>query len=265
MMEHEPYIRLSIFAGLLAFFALLEIWLPNRKVNLKKSMRWGRNLGMSILGAVMIKILLPVTLIQVALYAETMQIGLLHILPIPSFLSILIAMIVLDLAIYVQHILFHHIPFLWRFHKVHHIDHELDVSTGVRFHPIEFFISALYKIAIIILLGPSAFAVFLFEILLNATALFSHSNLRLPLALDRLLRFAIVTPNMHLVHHSTKPQEFNRNFGFNLSWWDRLFKTYKHEAEGGIKGMSLGLEVYQNPDKTGLIPLLILPFKNRRQ
>jgi sterol desaturase/sphingolipid hydroxylase (fatty acid hydroxylase superfamily) len=245
--------------------ALVEHLRPKRKLEIKKAIRWTRNLSIIAIDSVAVRILIPFTAASVAIYAEQSQIGLLHYLPIPFTVSVIISVILLDLLIYAQHVAFHYTPLLWRLHQVHHIDQEIDVTTGVRFHPVEIILSTLIKCVAVLLLGIPFFAVLVFEILLNATAMFNHGNLSLPVKADKWLRMVVVTPDMHRVHHSVIIKETNSNFGFNLPWWDRLFKTYQAQPGLGHIKMEIGLEEYKDARKTGLIAMLAIPFMTRRK
>ncbi|MDX1698011.1 MAG: sterol desaturase family protein, partial [Thiohalobacterales bacterium] len=210
------------------------------------------------------RLLFPAAAVGVALYAQSRGWGLLNLLDMPAWLAIVIAVVLLDLAIYVQHFTFHAVPLLWRLHRVHHADLDFDVTTGARFHPIEIILSMLIKFGVIILLGAPVLAVVIFEVLLNATSMFNHGNVRIPRALDRLIRLFIVTPDMHRVHHSHRDYETNSNFGFNLSCWDRLFGTYRDQPVDGHTGMVIGIDTWRDPAHCVRLPgLLLLPFFGR--
>jgi len=208
-----------------------------------------------------VRVLFPTSAVALALLAETKGWGLLNAWPLPGWTAVIIAVLVLDLVIYLQHVLFHAVPALWRLHRMHHADLEFDVTTGARFHPIEIFLSMLIKLAVIGALGAPAVAVLVFEVLLNATAMFNHSNVRLPDRLDRILRWIIVTPDMHRVHHSVVVRETNSNFGFNLPWWDRLFGTYRPQPAAGHEGMTIGVEQFRDPAEQRLDRMLAQPFR----
>lgn len=259
-MENEAGLRLGFFFGVLVIVALVERLHPKRKLKIKKKTRWTRNISIVAIDSVAVRVLIPFTAASTAIYAEHQQIGLLHALPVPFILSVIISVILLDLLIYAQHVAFHYIPLFWRLHKVHHIDQEIDVTTGVRFHPVEIILSTLIKCGAVLLLGVPFIAVVIFEILLNATSLFNHGNISLPAWLDKFLRLFIVTPDMHRVHHSIIASETNSNFGFNLPWWDRLFKTYRAQPERGHINMEIGLQQYKDASKTGLTAMLAIPF-----
>lgn len=254
-------IRLVMFASVLIIMALLEAYLPRRERTLKRSERWLTNLTLSVVNVFALKLLGPMTAIAVANYAVAHDIGLLSFLSLPLWLSVVLGVIVLDMAIYAQHVASHKFPLLWRFHKVHHADQDIDVTTGIRFHPVEALFSMLYKCLIIIILGPLPIAVFVFEVLLNASAMFNHANTKLPLQLDNFIRKLVVTPDMHRVHHSIILHETDSNYGFFLSIWDRLFKTYTAQPQKGHKEMVIGLEEFQTPSPVNLLWNLKLPFK----
>lgn len=262
-MEKEIFLRFGFFAGAFLMFALIESIYPKRKLRIYKSIRWARNLSMLFISHAVTKFVLPFTAVGVAIYGSQNQLGLFNNLPVNFSVSVVLSILILDLVIYSQHVLFHHVPFLWRFHKIHHMDQEIDVTTGVRFHPIEILLSALIKCAIILFFGMSVIAVLIFEILLNAASMFNHSNLRLPLKIDKYLRMIIITPDMHRVHHSVVVSETNSNFGFNLPWWDRIFHTYKPQPQKGHSNMGIGLKEYKDYKTTSFIKSLIIPFYNK--
>ena len=259
LLQQEGLIRLGCFLGLLLLFAGLERLLPRRRQG-KWSERRFSNLALAALNTAVVRFLVPVTAVSTALLAEQHGWGLLAGLPLPGWLTFVLAMVLLDAAIYFQHVLFHAVPVLWRLHRVHHADHEMDVTTGVRFHAVEIVLSALLKIAVVGMLGPPAAAVVLFEVILNASSLFNHSNVRLPQLVDRVLRFVLVTPDMHRVHHSINPAEANSNFGFNLPWWDYLAGTYRAQPAAGHAAMRLGIAELGSIRDESLPVLLIMPF-----
>ena len=256
----ETALRLSIFAGALILFSVLEALFPRRARSLPRQGRWLTHLGITVIDSLAVRVLGPLTAIATALWASGKGIGLFNITDWPIWLEIAAAFILLDFAIYLQHILSHRIPLFWRLHKVHHTDRDLDASSAVRFHPAEIILSMIYKCSIVLLIGPAVFAVLIFEIVLNASAIFNHANLKLPLWLDKVLRIFIVTPDMHRVHHSVIEGETNRNFGFNFSIWDRIFKTYKAQPEGGHERMTIGLSEHQSLGPSKLWWSLKLPF-----
>lgn len=264
----ETILRLSAFIGIFAAMALIEIAAPRRELRHSKPRRWLTNLSISGLNALVVRLMamlaVPVAAVAAAEWARIAGWGAFNLLGWPFWLEVLIAIIVLDLAIYGQHVLFHKVPALWRLHQVHHADVDFDVSTALRFHPVEIALSMLIKIAVVLALGASAIAVVLFEIILNGCAMFNHANIKLPNGLDRLLRRVLVTPDMHRVHHSVVPTETDSNFGFNLSIWDRLFRTYQAQPKAGHTGMTIGLAEYQSEEPTRFSWSLVLPFRRER-
>jgi sterol desaturase/sphingolipid hydroxylase (fatty acid hydroxylase superfamily) len=261
ILGHEPAIRLGFFFGVLAVMALWEIVAPRRPASLGRWARWPSNLGIVALNTVLVRLLLPTTAVALALVGEREGWGFLHHVGLPGWLALIVGVVALDLVVYLQHVMVHAIPALWRLHRVHHADLHFDVTTGARFHPIEILLSMLIKFAAILLIGPSPEAVVVFEVLLNATAMFNHGNVSLPAAVDRWLRWIVVTPDMHRVHHSVEDDETNSNFGFNLPWWDRLFGTYRDQPRGGHDGMTIGIRSFRDPRQVDRLPgMLALPF-----
>ena len=264
ILGHEAVIRLGFFFGVLAVMALWEAAAPRRPAALSRWARWPSNLGIVALNTALVRLLLPVTATALALVGEQHGWGLLNQLHLPRWVALPLAVIALDLAIYLQHVMVHAIPLLWRLHRVHHADLHFDVTTGARFHPIEIVVSMLIKFAAILVIGPSPEAVVVFEVLLNATAMFNHGNVRLPVGLDRWLRWLVVTPDMHRVHHSVEDDETNSNFGFNLPWWDRLFGTYRGQPRGGHEAMTIGIHDWRDPQQVDRLPgMLALPFRGK--
>jgi len=259
--SYEPHIRLAAFVGVLAGMAAWEVLAPRRPQEIGRGVRWPSNLGVVVLDTVCVRLLFPASAVGIALLAEARGWGLFHVLAVPAWAAIPIAVIVLDLAIYLQHVLFHAVPALWRLHRMHHADLEFDVTTGVRFHPIEILISMIIKVGVVAVLGAPALGVLVFEVLLNATSLFNHGNIRLPARLDRALRRIVVTPEMHRVHHSIVQCETNSNFGFNFPWWDRLFGTYRAQPAAGHEAMTLGIEQFRDPDELRFDRMLLQPFR----
>lgn len=253
-------IRLSFFIGLLALFGLLEILIPKKTLTSSRPKRWLNNLLLSVFNSVFLRFLLPAGLVSWAYWVEQNHWGLLSQISLPSVIKVITALFIFDFIIYWQHRVFHHIPWLWRLHRVHHTDMDIDVTTALRFHPIEIAISAVVKLTFITLLGAPALAVLVFEVLLNGSALFNHSNLALPKKLDNLLRSIIVTPDMHRVHHSIYPNETNSNYGFNLSYWDRIFDSYIKEPKDGHQKMTTGLSQWRDTKSIWLHWLLVQPF-----
>lgn len=259
--QHEVALRLSFFFGVFALMALWEIIAPRRALTVSKPLRWANNLGLVFLNSIILRLLFPAAAVGVALFAAENGWGLLNHFEIAFPLAVLLSVVAMDFIIYLQHVLVHAVPMLWRLHRVHHADLDYDVTTGARFHPIEIILSMLIKFATIVVLGPPVVAVVIFEVVLNAMAMFNHGNVRLPLALDRLLRLIVVTPDMHRVHHSVEDNEANSNFGFNLSLWDRLFGTYIAQPRGGHEGMTIGIHHYREPKQVSWLPgILALPF-----
>ena len=259
-MQIEQGIRLSVFAGVLLLVALWEIISPRRPLQNSKRRRWFTNLSLVVIDTTAVRLLFPILPVALAQVAEARGWGLFNALQMTTWLKILLSFIILDFIIYLQHLLLHHIPLLWRLHRMHHTDLDLDVTSGNRFHPLEIIISMLIKMAAVILLGVPSQAVLIFEVVLNACAMFNHGNIRLPAAFDRLLRLFLVTPDMHRVHHSTIVRETNSNFGFNLPWWDRICGTYRPQPEKGHLDMTIGLKEYRDPEKLTLLRLLVQPF-----
>ena len=261
LFAHEPLIRLGAFAGILAVMALWEWLSPRRHQEISRARRWPSNMGIVALNTVVVRLVFPAA-IGMALLAEAREWGLFHALGAPTWLAIAASVILLDVAIYLQHVLFHAVPVLWRLHRMHHADLEFDVTTGLRFHPIEILLSMGIKIGVVAALGTPAVAVLIFEVVLNATSMFNHGNVRLPARIDRVLRRIVVTPEMHRVHHSITPRETNSNFGFNLPWWDRLFGTYRAQPAVGHEGMTIGIAQFRDPSELRLDRMLIQPFRD---
>lgn len=262
-MPNEITIRLAVFLGVLASLALLELWAPRRRAVQPRAGRWLANLGLAVIDTLTLRALafaLPILAVAAAVDAKGLGFGLFNQLDWPLWLETLLAVLMFDLAIWAQHLVTHKVPLFWRFHRVHHADRDFDVTTALRFHPVEIAASAGLKVGLVYLLGPSALAVLLFEVLLNATAMFNHANLALPGPVDRVVRRVLVTPDMHRVHHSTDREEHDSNYGFALSVWDRLFGTYRPEPKAGHTGMTVGLE-WQDDRTRKLGWMLGLPFR----
>jgi sterol desaturase/sphingolipid hydroxylase (fatty acid hydroxylase superfamily) len=262
LLENEVIIRLTAFASVFALMALLEFLLPRRGLRFNRLLRWPANLGITLLNTVIVRLVFPLAAVEFALRREAEGVGLLNTAGIAMPLTICIAVVLLDLAIYAQHVVFHRVPLLWRFHRMHHTDNDIDVTTGARFHPVEILLSMLIKFAIIAAIGVPATAVLLFELILSSGALFNHANFALPATADRLLRLLIVTPDMHRVHHSVVVIETNSNYGFNLSIWDRLFGTYVAQPEQGHTSMTIGQPTTQTSDAQRIGTMLAQPFKH---
>ena len=262
-MENEGLIRLTVFLGLFLLLAGLERIIPKRTRRAPANGRWITNWAIVVIDTIFLRLVaiaLPLLAVGAALNANQNGIGLLNNVDWPIWMEWIVAILILDLAIWAQHLITHKVPFLWRLHRVHHADIDMDVTTAIRFHPLEIFLSMLLKIGLVYVLGPTAWAVILFEILLNGTAMFNHSNIALPKPVDRALRMILVTPDMHLVHHTKNRAEHDSNYGFALSIWDRIFGTYIAEPEKGPDGMTIGLQ-WQNENPTKLGWSLLLPFR----
>jgi len=261
LLAYEQFIRLAAFCGVFALMAIWELIGPRRTQTIGRGRRWPNNLGVVVVDTLLVRILFPTTAVGLALIANGHGLGLFNVVPLPAWIGVVASVILLDLAIYFQHVLFHAVPALWRLHRMHHADLDIDVSTGLRFHPIEILLSMVVKLAVVLALGASALAVLLFEVLLNATSMFNHSNVRMQEGFDGVLRWFIVTPDMHRVHHSILAGETNSNFGFNLPWWDRLFGTYRAQPAAGHEAMTIGIEQFRDPRELGLDRMLLQPFR----
>ena len=264
IMANEKPLRSGIFFGMLIIMGIWEALVPRKNRVLTRLLRWSNNLALLVLNIAVARLIFPLAAVGVAAYVADNNWGLMNYYEVPFIPSIIISVIALDFVIYLQHVLVHAVPVLWRLHRVHHADPDIDVTTGLRFHPVEIILSLLIKFAAIVVLGAPVIAVVIFEILLNAGAMFNHANVRLPIPLDRFLRWFIVTPDMHRIHHSVEDDEANSNFGFNLTWWDRLFGTYIVEPRAGHDGMKIGIHYYNDPKQVSwLHGILILPFRKK--
>lgn len=259
-MSNEILVRVGFFLGILTIVAIWELVAPRRALTTSKPVRWRDNLAIVFIDSVIVRLLIPITLVAVALLLQERNWGVLNFLNIPYWATIMIGVIVLDLAIYLQHVMFHAVPVLWRLHMMHHADLDFDLTTGLRFHPIEILLSMGIKLAVIAVFGQMALAVIIFEVLLNAAAMFNHGNIYIPEKIDRVLRLFVVTPDMHRVHHSVVIRETNSNFGFNLPWWDRLLGTYRFQPAAGHEGMTIGLSQFRDAKRLTLWWMLVLPF-----
>jgi sterol desaturase/sphingolipid hydroxylase (fatty acid hydroxylase superfamily) len=257
----EPQLRLGVFLGVLAIMALWELLAPRRRRDIPRVIRWSNNLALVVIDTIVLRLTFPILAVGLAVMAQARGWGLFNVFDAPAWVAVIVSVIVLDLVIYLQHVMFHAVPALWRLHRLHHADLDFDVTTGLRFHPIEIVLSMGIKLALVLVLGPPAVAVLVFEVLLNATAMFNHSNVRLPLIVDRFLRLIMVTPDMHRVHHSILPEETNSNFGFNLPWWDRLLGTYRAQPVAGHEAMTIGIEQFRTPRDQWLDRMLVQPVK----
>jgi sterol desaturase/sphingolipid hydroxylase (fatty acid hydroxylase superfamily) len=266
--QSDGLIRLAVFAGVFLAMALIELLWPKRRLIVSKKHRWLTNIGISATGTLLLRLMamlaVPVAAVAAAFYAQAHQIGVLNQVAWPQWIKVVVGLLVLDLAIWAQHLASHKIPIFWRLHQVHHADRDIDVTTAVRFHPVEIGLSMLWKIVVVVPLGASPLAVFLFEVILNACAMFNHANIALPAWLDRILRLIVVTPDMHRVHHSVLRREHDSNYGFNLSVWDLLFRTYTAQPEAGHQGMTIGLPPYQTEAPTKFGWSLLLPFGRQK-
>ena len=261
IIENEATLRLSVFLGMLVLIGLWEWLAPRRAPKLSKLLRWSHNLGLVVINSLLLRLVFPAAAVGMASYTSEHQWGLFNALQLPSVIEVIAAVILLDLIIYLQHVLIHAVPALWRLHRVHHADQDYDVTTGLRFHPIEILLSMIIKFAAIAALGPAVLAVIIFEVLLNGMAMFNHGNIRLPGSVDKLLRWFIVTPDMHRVHHSVEDDETNSNFGFNLSCWDRLFGTYRNQPRLSHESMHIGIHHFTESKQTNQLPgMLMIPF-----
>lgn len=260
ILTNEAAIRATSFLGIFMIVAIWELVGPRRKLSVSKFLRWINNLGIVFFNTLLLRFLAPLMAVGLAIMAEEENWGLLNNVAINSYVKIFLAVLILDLIIYLQHVMFHTVPWLWRLHRMHHTDLDFDVTTGSRFHPIEIILSMIIKMLIVAALGAPPVAVVIFEVLLNATAMFNHGNIRIHINADRILRLLVVTPDMHRVHHSIKPDETNSNYGFNFPWWDRLLGTYKAQPKDNHLKMTIGLNQFREPRYLRFHWLLIQPF-----
>ena len=261
LLANEKVIRMSFFFGMLVLIGLWELAAPKRALTISKSVRWINNLGLVFFNSFLLRVLFPAAAVGVVVFASEQGWGLFNYVEVPFWFEVVASVIIMDFVIYVQHVMVHAMPVLWRLHRLHHADLDYDVTTGARFHPIEIILSMLIKFATILLLGPAVIAVIIFEVMLNATAMFNHGNISLPKTLDKYLRLILVTPDMHRVHHSIEDDEANSNFGFSLPWWDRLFGTYRDQPRAGHQAMTIGINKYRDPKQVSWLPgMLMLPF-----
>ena len=262
VLANEPAIRLGFFLGIFAVIGFWELLAPRRRLTVSKTLRWTSNLGLVALNTVLLRLIFPLAGVGLAAFCAENGWGILNHFQVPFWAAVPLAVIALDFVIWLQHVMVHAVPLLWRLHRVHHADLDYDVTTGARFHPLEIVLSMLIKFATIVVLGPPVVAVVIFEVLLNATAMFNHGNIGLPATLDRVLRWVVVTPDMHRVHHSIEDDETNSNFGFNLPWWDRLFGTYRDQPRAGQLGMKIGIRDHADPREVARLDgMLLLPFR----
>ncbi len=265
ILANELAIRLGCFFGIFAIMAIWEIRLPRRQLGLSKAARWTSNLALVVLNSIVLRLLFPTAAVGVSIVVQQKGWGLFNQFELPAAISVILCVIALDFVIYLQHVVVHYVPLLWRLHRVHHADLDYDLTTGSRFHTLEIIISMLIKLATIVLLGPPAVAVLIFEVLLNGCAMFNHANAFLPEKIDRVLRLFLVTPDMHRVHHSVHPALTNSNFGFSLPWWDRLFGTYHAQPLESHAEMQIGLPDYRNKKQANRLDgMLMIPFQDAR-
>ena len=251
--QHEIAIRAGFFFAVFALMAVWEVIAPRRALTVSKSVRWANNLGLVFFNTLILRLLFPAAAVGMAAFAVEQGWGIFNYYQVPPLIAVVASVVAMDFIIYLQHVMVHAVPLLWRLHRVHHADLDYDVTTGARFHPLEIILSMLIKFAVIIVLGPPVVAVIIFEVILNAMAMFNHGNVSLPGGLDRVLRWFVVTPDMHRVHHSVEDDEANSNFGFNLPWWDRIFRTYRAQPRAGHREMTIGVENLQQSDPGGLL------------
>lgn len=259
----EDGLRLGVFLGMLGLMAIWELAAPQRRTDIPKVIRWSNNLALVVIDSMVLRLALPILAVGVAIWAQDGGVGLFNAIAVPPWLAIGLSVVLLDLAIYGQHIVFHKVPVLWRLHRMHHSDPHFDVTTGLRFHPIEIVLSMLIKMAVVLLIGAPPEAVLLFEVILNAASLFNHSNIHLPPAVDATVRVLLVTPDMHRVHHSEIRQETDSNYGFSVPWWDRLFGTYRQSPKAGQGGVVFGIGAFRARRELWLDRLLTQPFRRR--
>jgi len=261
MTENEVSIRLGFFLTVFLIMAVWELLAPRRQLTTSKAMRWSNNIALVVLNTLVLRVLFPTAAVGMAIFSEQQGWGIFNYYSPALATKIIASVVILDGIIYLQHVMVHAVPLFWRLHRVHHADPDFDLTTGARFHPLEIILSMLIKFAAIIVLGAPVVAVIIFEVLLNATAMFNHSNVRLNTTLDKVLRLFVVTPDMHRVHHSVEADETNSNFGFNLPWWDYIFGTYRSQPRAGHENMTIGIHHYKQAKQvTWLSGMLTLPF-----
>lgn len=260
-LNNEPVTRMSVFLGVLVVMALWEIWSPRRRIEIPRVLRWSNNLALVVIDTFVVRLVFPLAAVGLAIMMQEQGWGLFNVVGFPVWIEVILCVVLLDFAIYLQHVVFHHVPVLWRLHRMHHADIAIDVTTGLRFHPLEIVLSMAFKLLLVLVLGPPAIAVLIFEVVLNASALFNHSNIRLPKAVDAILRLIIVTPDMHRVHHSIDPSETNSNYGFNVPWWDRLLGTYIAQPKAGHDDMDIGLELFRARRELWIDRMIMQPLR----
>lgn len=263
IIDNEVLLRFAFFAGVFVLMSVWEIFAPRRVLKASKSVRWFNNLAVTALNSFLLRLIFPAAAVGAAFIAEERNWGIFNMVQVPEGIAGFLGIVTLDLTIYAQHVFFHKIPIFWRFHRMHHTDLDVDVTTGARFHPVEIILSMVIKFSMVILIGIPAWSVVTFEVLLNATSMFNHSNIFMNQRIDRVLRTFVVTPDMHRIHHSVIIKETDSNFGFNLPWWDHLFRTYRHQPIRGHKEMALGLANYREKKWLTLPWMLVTPFARR--
>jgi len=261
LLGHEAAVRLSVFLGMLVAMMLWEVSAPRRRLEIPRVIRWSNNLALVVIDTAILRLAFPVLAVGMAGLAEARGWGLFNLIDLPVWVAVLGSMLILDLVIYLQHVLFHAVPGLWRLHRMHHADLDFDATTGLRFHPVEIALSMAIKLAVVVAIGAPPVAVLAFEVILNATSLFNHANIRLPPGMDRVLRWVLVTPDMHRVHHSTDPRETNSNYGFSVPWWDRLLGTYVAQPAKGHERMEIGIEQFRTRRDLWLDRMLLQPLR----
>lgn len=270
--EYEPGIRLTIFISILLIMSTWEILSPKRQLSVSKAKRWSHNFSLIVLNTLVLRLIFPTAAVGAAAWAAHENIGLLNqdiFVQLSQNLSfeiiiLILSVIFMDFVIWTQHLIFHKVPFLWRIHEMHHADLDIDLTTGLRFHPIEILLSMGIKISMIFIFGFSVLAIIIFEIILNTLAVFNHSNIAIKPQIDRVLRKIIVTPDMHRVHHSWLKHETNSNYGFNLSLWDYLFQTYRDQPKEGHEKMTIGTENFREKEWSRIDKMIMIPFIRRK-
>jgi sterol desaturase/sphingolipid hydroxylase (fatty acid hydroxylase superfamily) len=263
IIDKEVYIRLAFFLAIFASMAVWEVLVPRRALTKPKRIRWFGNLSLTLMNGALVRLVFPVTAVGLALLSVENHWGIFGLLNTPEWIAGAVGIVMLDLTIYTQHVIFHKVPLFWRLHRMHHIDLDIDVTTGARFHPVEILLSMGIKMGVVVILGAPAWSVVAFEVLLNGTSMFNHSNIFMSPRADKTLRLLVVTPDMHRVHHSVITKETDSNFGFNLPWWDRIFGTYRDQPEAGHNGMTIGLANYRDSKWLTLRWMLASPFSKK--
>jgi sterol desaturase/sphingolipid hydroxylase (fatty acid hydroxylase superfamily) len=263
LLAHEPTVRMAAFFGALSVMMLWELAAPRRRLDIPRVVRWSNNLALVVIDTVILRLAFPMLAVGLAGLAQTKGWGLFNVVDVPVWVAVVASILILDLAIYLQHVMFHAVPGLWRLHRMHHADLDFDATTGLRFHPVEIVLSMAIKLAVVGAIGAPPVAVLAFEVILNATALFNHGNIRLPPAVDRVVRLVLVTPDMHRVHHSSDPRETNSNYGFSVPWWDRLLGTYVAQPAKGHENMEIGIEQFRTERDLWLDRMLVQPLRGQ--